>query len=75
MSDSVRELEELKEELESQAESDDIDLYAAVRRSDVGVESPDMKASGLRLWLENNGVEVLDVAENGYIRVVPEDTQ
>lgn len=75
MSDSVRELEELKEELESQAESDDVDLYAAVRRSDVGVESPDMKSSGLRLWLENNGAEVLDVAENGYIRVVPEDTQ
>lgn len=66
------EIDRLRQQLEEQARDDGVMVYLAPRRSEIGVQSPDMKATGLRLWLENNGAEVVKDAGNGYLTTVPE---
>ena len=68
------ELEKLREALHEQATADGIQVYIAPRRSGLDVESPDLTATGLRLWIEHNGAEVRTVTADGYATVVPEVT-
>jgi len=68
----IETLEQFRHELKERASEDDIEIYLVTRNSSIGVECSDMKATGLRLWLENNGAEVVHNPGNGYLRVVPE---
>jgi|AntDeeMinimDraft_5_1070356.scaffolds.fasta_scaffold08027_3 hypothetical protein len=68
------EINQLRQKLQQQATEDDIEIYIAPRRGELGVQSPDMKSTGLRLWLENNGAKVVKDPGNGYLRIVPEGT-
>jgi len=65
-------IDQLCDKLNQAADRDDLDLYLAPRAEDIGVQTPELKPKGLRLWLENNGAEVVHDPGNGYFQVVPE---
>lgn len=67
--------EQLRDRLLEQATEDGIEIYVVPRRSDISVQCPEMGATGLRLWLENNGAEVTHAKENGYVTAKPEGSQ
>ena len=74
---SYDDLVRLRERLLEQATDDRIEIFVSVRRVDLAVETPNTDDTGLRLWLENNGCEVIDAKVNGsghgYATVRPAD--